>query len=84
LLRKLESLKASIRFKVEHTFHIVKDLFYYKKVRYKKVRYRGLDKNTAQLHTPFALAILMVATRRLLAIDGQVASRIGRKAREWA
>ncbi len=69
LLRKLESVKASIRSKVEHPFHIVKNLFHYKKVRYK-----GLAKNTAQLHTLFALANLMIAKRRLLALDGQVAS----------
>jgi transposase, IS5 family len=69
LLRKLESVKASIRSKVEHPFHIVKNLFHYKKVRYK-----GLAKNTAQLHTLFALANLMIAKRRLLAVDGQVAS----------
>jgi IS5 family transposase len=37
----------------EHPFHIVKDLFHCRKVRYK-----GLDKNTAQLHTLFALASL--------------------------
>ena len=58
LLRKLESVKASIRSKVEHPFHIVKNLFHYKKVRYK-----GLEKNTAQLHTLFALANLMIAKR---------------------
>ena len=69
LLRKRESVKASIRSKVEHPFHIVKNLFHYKKVRYK-----GLEKNTAQLHTLFALANLMIAKRRLLALDGQVAS----------
>jgi Transposase and inactivated derivatives, IS5 family len=69
LLRKLESLKASIRSKVEHPFHIVKNLFHYKKVRYK-----GLDKNTAQLHTLFALANLMLAKRGLLALNSQVAS----------
>ncbi len=69
LLRKLESLKASIRSKVEHPFHIVKNLFHYKKVRYK-----GLAKNTAQLHTLFALANLMIAKRKLLALDTQVAS----------
>ena len=69
LLRKLESVKASIRSKVEHPFHIVKNLFHYKKVRYK-----GLAKNTAQLHTLFALANLMIAKRRLLALDGRVAS----------
>jgi len=69
LLRKLESLKASIRSKVEHPFHIVKNLFHYRKVRYK-----GLAKNTAQLHTLFALANLMIAKRKLLALDTQVAS----------
>jgi len=41
LLRQLESLKASIRSKVEHPFHVVKNLFHYRKVRYK-----GLAKNT--------------------------------------
>jgi IS5 family transposase len=69
LLRKLESLKASIRSKVEHPFHIVKNLFHYKKVRYK-----GLEKNTAQLHTLFALANLMIAKRKLLALNNQIAS----------
>jgi len=37
---------------------------------YKKVRYKGLAKNTAQLHTLFALANLMIAKRRLLALNG--------------
>ena len=69
LLRKLESLKASIRSKVEHPFHIVKNLFHHKKVRYK-----GLAKNTAQLHTLFALANLMIAKRTFLAGDAKVAS----------
>ena len=69
LLRKLETVKARIRSKVEHPFHIVKNLFHYKKVRYK-----GLDKNTAQLHTLFALANLMIAKRGLLALNSQVAS----------
>ena len=41
---------------------------------YKKVRYKGLEKNTAQLHTLFALANLMIAKRRLLALDGLVPS----------
>jgi IS5 family transposase len=68
LLRKLESLKASIRSKVEHPLHIVKNLFHYK-----KVRYNGLEKNTAQLHTLFALANLVIAKRKLLAPNCQVA-----------
>jgi IS5 family transposase len=46
------------------SFHIVKNLFHYKKVRYK-----GLAKNTAQLHTLFALANLVIAKRQLLALQ---------------
>ena len=46
----------------------VKNLFHFRKVRYK-----GLAKNTAQLHTLFGLANLMIAKRRLLALNGQVA-----------
>jgi IS5 family transposase len=69
VLRKLESLKDSIRSKVKHPFHIVKNLFHYKKVRYK-----ALARNMAQLHTLFALANLMIAGRRLSAIVCQAAS----------
>ena len=46
---------------VEHPFHIVKNLF-----RHKKLRYRGLFKNTAQLHTLFALANLVIVKKTLL------------------
>jgi len=60
LWRRLESVKASIRAKVEHPFHLVKNRF-----RYRKVRYRGLEKNTAQLHLLFALANRLIAKRRL-------------------
>ena len=34
LIDKIEQLKASVRAKVEHPFHIVKNLFGMKKVRY--------------------------------------------------
>ena len=34
--------------------------------RHKKLRYRGLKKNTAQLHTLFALANLVIAKKALL------------------
>lgn len=47
---------------MEHPFHIVQNLF-----KHRKVRYRGLRKNTAQLHTLFALANLLIARKRLLA-----------------
>lgn len=59
LLRKIETLKASIRAKVEHPFHVIKNLF-----RHRKVRYRGLAKNTAQLYTLFAMANLLLARRQ--------------------
>ena len=62
LTKGFETLKARIRARVEHPFHIVKNLF-----RHRKVRYRGIRKNTAQLHTLFALANLVTAKRALLA-----------------
>jgi IS5 family transposase len=55
---KLEKAKASVRAKVEHPFHVLKNLF-----RHRKTRYRGLAKNTAQLHTLFAFANLVLAGR---------------------
>jgi IS5 family transposase len=61
LVQAVERKKAQIRARVEHPFHIVKNLFHYKKVRYK-----GLAKNTAQLYSLFALANLMMARNRLL------------------
>ncbi len=66
---QLEQLKASIRAKVEHPFHVVKNRF-----GHKKARYRGLAKNAAQLMTLFGLANLMIAKRRLFALDAQGAS----------
>ena len=56
---KLEHLKASVRAKVEHPFHMIKNLF-----RHRKTRYRGLAKNTAQMFTLFAFANLVLAGRR--------------------
>jgi len=35
--------------------------------RHKKLRYRGPEKNTAQLHTLFALANLVIVKKTLLA-----------------
>jgi len=62
LTGQLEKLKAGIRARVEHPFHVIKNLF-----GFRKVRYRGLAKNTAQLHTLFALANLVLTKRSLLA-----------------
>ena len=53
---------ASLRARVEHPFRIVKCQF-----GYTKVRYRGLTKNTAHLHSLFAMANLVAARRQLLA-----------------
>lgn len=61
LTQALEKAKAQLRAYVEHPFHVVKNLF-----RHRKVRYRGLARNTAQLHTLFALANLVLARRTLL------------------
>jgi len=51
---------AQLRAPVEHPFHVIKNLF-----RHRKVRYRGLHKNTAQLYTLFALANLVIAKKAL-------------------
>jgi IS5 family transposase len=69
LREKIEKIKASIRSKVEHPFHVVKNLF-----GHRKVRYRGLAKNTAQLFTLFGLANLVLAKSRLLAPEARGAS----------
>ena len=61
VLDQLEHVKARIRAKVEHPFRVIKRQF-----GHVKVRYRGLAKNTAQLHTLFALSNLWMARRRLL------------------
>lgn len=69
MLEKVEQIKASIRAKVEHPFHVVKNLF-----RHRKVRYKGLAKNEAQLFALFALANLVIAKRPLLECQGRGAS----------
>lgn len=61
LTDQLERLKASTRAKVEHPFRVIKRQF-----GHVKVRYRGLVKNTAQLHTLFALSNLWMARGRLM------------------
>lgn len=61
LMDKLEQVKARIRAKVEHPFRVIKRQF-----GHVKVRYRGLAKNTAQLHTLFALSNLWMVRRTLL------------------
>jgi len=69
LLEQAEQLKASVRAKVEHPFHVIKNLF-----KHKKARYKGLAKNEAQLFSLFGLANIVIARRRLLALHGRGAS----------
>lgn len=61
LTQQLERVKAGIRARVEHPFRVLKRQF-----GHAKVRYRGLAKNTAQLHTLFALVNLWLVRRKLL------------------
>jgi Transposase and inactivated derivatives, IS5 family len=65
LVIAVERTKAQIRSRVEHPFHIVKNLFHHRKTRYK-----GLARNTAQLFSLFALANLVIAKNRLLSTHG--------------
>jgi IS5 family transposase len=62
---QLERVKAQVRARVEHPFHILKNIF-----RHRKARYRGLSKNTAQLHSLFALVNLFLVRRSLLSTAG--------------
>jgi IS5 family transposase len=69
VMDKLEQVKARIRAKGEHAFHVIKNLFHHR-----KTRYRGLEKNTKQLYTLFGLANLVLARRWLWAPQGPSAS----------
>lgn len=69
MMEWIEHAKASIRAKVEHPFHVVKNLF-----RHRKARYRGLEKNSAQLLTLFGFANLVLARKWLLVPHAQGAS----------
>lgn len=66
---RIEKMKASIRAVVEHPFHIVKNRF-----GLRKVRYRGLAKNVAQLFTLFGMANLVLARWRLIMPHSRVAT----------
>ena len=57
-LKALEKAKAAVRAFVEHPFHILKNIF-----RHRKVRYRGLAKNGHQLYTLFGLANVVIGAR---------------------
>ena len=53
--RKLEHRKSSMRCKVEYAFHVVKDLFHWRKARYK-----GIAKNQSMAYLLFASANLLM------------------------
>ncbi len=65
LLIAVERAKAQILARVEHPFHVIKNLF-----GHRKVRYKGLFKNTAQLFSLFGLANLVFARKLLSASEG--------------
>lgn len=56
-----QQVKARMRAKVEHPFRVIKSQF-----GHVKVSYRGLAKNTAQLHMLFTLSNLWMARGKLL------------------
>jgi IS5 family transposase len=62
----IEQAKAQVRARGEHAFHVIKNLF-----GYRKVRYRGIAKNEAQLYTLFGLANLVLAQRQMRALRGR-------------
>ena len=65
----MERKKAQVRARVEHPFHVLKNLFHHKKARYK-----GLAKNAAQMFSLFGLVNLVIAKKSLLAIHARGAS----------
>ena len=69
LIEATEKAKAKVRARGEHAFHVIKNLF-----GHRKVRYRGLAKNEAQLFSLFGLANLVLAQRRMPALRGRIAS----------
>ncbi|MFZ6690873.1 IS5 family transposase [Undibacterium sp. SXout20W] len=60
LAQAYEKLKAKIRARVEHPFHVIKNLF-----RHRKTRYRGIAKNDAQLQMLFGLSNLYMMRESL-------------------
>ncbi len=77
LVTALERTRAQISSRVEHLFHIVKNLFHHR-----KTRYTGLAKNTAQLFSLFAVVKNLVIVRNLLrSVHGSEQSVSRRKIR---
>jgi len=68
LQERIERVKAGLRAKVEHPFHVIKNLF-----QHRKTRHRGLAKNSAQLPTLLGLANLLIGSWRLRAHQARTA-----------
>ena len=62
LTQRIERSKAHTHSRVEHVFHLIKDRFHPR-----KLRYQGLKKNGAPHEVLFALANLIIAKQALLA-----------------
>jgi IS5 family transposase len=62
LTQYAERLKASIRARVEHPFHIVKNL-----LGHRKTRYRGIAKNEIQWEVLFVLAKIYLTRQKVMA-----------------
>lgn len=71
VIGKLEKAKASVRAKVKHPFHVLTTCS-----SIARTRYRGLAKDTAQLHTLFAFANLVLAGRTFRSADARAPSLI--------
>ena len=65
ILDALEHAKASIWAKVEHSFHVIKNLSWHRKTRYK-----GLPKNTAHVFMLFSLSNLLIAKKQAVGLAG--------------
>ena len=50
VMHQIERLKSQVRSRVEHVFHLLKDRFHHR-----KLRYQGLKKNGAQHHVLLSL-----------------------------
>lgn len=61
LTQYIEKIKASVRARVEHSFHVVKNLF-----GHRKTRYRGIAKNESQWQILFALANVYMTRRKIM------------------
>lgn len=59
LAQAYETLKAKIRARVEHPFHVIKNIF-----KHKKTRYKGIAKNNVQLQMLFGLSNLYMVREK--------------------